>query len=61
MNTELNGLMVSLALMLRHSRRKAEKLGLMCPFCNHNLIASKALVLASKHCGQCGKQVLTDV
>ena len=54
------GLIVFLIFMLRAARHNAEKLGLVCPSCNHNLVPSKSLVIASKHCGHCGNRILSD-
>jgi len=56
----LGGLTIALVLIARSSRNYAIKLGLVCPHCKNVLANSKALVIASKHCGQCGNRVLDD-
>jgi DNA-directed RNA polymerase subunit RPC12/RpoP len=42
------------------SRRNDRDLGVACPHCGQPLAHFKAIVIASKNCPYCGKQVLDD-
>lgn len=45
----------------RTSSKKAERLGVLCPYCRVDLSEMKTIVIASGHCGRCGGRVLDGI
>jgi hypothetical protein len=56
----LIGVVVSVTLCTRAWRGNAKRLGLLCPHCHTDLLRIKAIVVATRHCGRCGEQVLDE-
>lgn len=54
------GMIATSLLHWRMMRSNFKRLGFLCPHCHVNLLHTKALVIASKHCGRCGVRVLDD-
>jgi len=52
--------MIAIGAMIPLTRRNDRDLGVPCPHCRRPLAQLKAIVIASKNCPYCGKQVLDE-
>jgi hypothetical protein len=52
--------MIAIGVMFLLARRNDRDMGVACPHCGKPLAQFKAIVIASKNCPYCGKEVLDD-